>query len=89
MDKNCSLHSFVNIKERKSILLDGIANVERFDEESLCLCSNIGKITVEGSGLKIVSLEKESGIIEINGRIDGIYYEREKLNGSLFKKLFK
>ena len=88
MDKKNVLHSFVNIKERRCITLDGIINVEKFDETGVTLIAECGKIEIEGEGLKIVSLEKGEGIIEICGQIDGFFYEREKPQISFLKKIF-
>jgi sporulation protein YabP len=88
MDKKTVLHSFVNVKERRSVTLDGIINVEKFDDCGVSLISECGRIEIEGEGLKIVSLEKNGGIIEICGKIDGFFYEREKTQISLFKKIF-
>ena len=87
MEKN-PLHSFVNIKERKSISLDGVINVEKFDDTGMTLLADCGRIEIEGQGLKIVSLEKDGGVINVIGSIDGVFYEREKTAQGFLRKFF-
>ena len=88
MEKKSPIHSFINIKDRKTATLDGIVNIERFDEKGVSLLSESGKIEIEGEGLKIDSLTKESGVVTVIGRIDGIYYLKEAKSESFFKKIF-
>lgn len=89
MESKKPLHSYVNIKERKVLSLDGITNIERFDDKGVTLATESGIIEIEGSGLKIISLSKEDGVIIIEGRIDGVFYEREKPHQSFFAKFLK
>ena len=88
MEKKSLVHSFVNINERKRITLDGIVNIAKFDERGVSLISECGRIEIEGEGLKILSLEKDGGVIDISGKIEGVFYEREKPNVGFLKKLF-
>ena len=88
MEKKNALHSFINVKDRKSIAIDGVINVEKFDDTGVMLLSEAGRIEIEGEGLKIVSLEKDGGVINVCGRIDGVFYEREKTTVGFLKKIF-
>ena len=88
MEKKNPLHSFVNIKERKCITLDGVINVEKFDDKGVMLLSDVGRIEIDGSDLKIISLEKDGGVINVSGRIYGVFYEREKNTEGILKRLF-
>lgn len=88
MEKKNLIHSFINIKEGKYATLDGIVNIERFDEKGVSLLSESGKIEIEGDGLKIDSLTKENGTVTVIGRIDGVYYLKEGKSESFLKKIF-
>ena len=88
MENKSILHTFINIKERKTIILDGILNVERFDQNEVLLESRGGKIEIEGENLKIESLTKEDGIITICGSIDGVFYEKDRVKvGGFWKRV--
>ncbi len=88
MEKKNLTHTFVNIKDGKTAVMDGIINIERFDEKGVSLLSEAGKIEIEGDELKIESLTKEDGVITVNGRIDGVFYSKEKAAVGFFKRFF-
>ena len=88
MDIKKPVHSYINIKDRKCISLDGVINIERFDEKCVSLLSEAGKIEIEGENLKIESLSKDDGTIVVNGSIEGVYYCKEKFDQGFFKRLF-
>ena len=89
MDKINLKHSFVQIKDRNTATLDGIINIERFDDRGVNLKTEKGKIEIEGEGLKIVSLSKDDGVINIEGKINGIFYEGDKqMSKSFWGRLF-
>jgi hypothetical protein len=45
-----------------------------------------GRLVVEGDGLRIESLSKEDGVVEISGRIDGAAYSEPKMRTGLFSR---
>ena len=71
-------HGNLLLKNRSSLTLDGVSNVLSFDEDFLTLQIPDGRLSVEGQGLKIVSLCRDGGEIEISGRIDALYYSEKK-----------
>ena len=78
----------VTIDTRKLIKIDSVKNVAGFDESFVSLDTSEGRIVVEGEGLKIMSLNKDNGMIEITGRIDGVYYSGEKERRGVIRKIF-
>lgn len=79
-------HDILTIKERNRLTVNGVVNIEGFDEGCVALEISGGKLTVEGRGLKIESLCKENGEMQITGRIDGLFYtEKNKLKSGWFK----
>lgn len=73
----------VLIKDRSAVEIDGVKSVRRFDEQSILLDTGCGKMVVDGSELRIESLDKINGRIEITGKVMGVIYVdfKEKRKG--------
>ena len=80
----------MTVTDRHTLTLNGVKNVESFDEEFVSLATEGGKVCIEGNGLKIESLSKDGGNILIIGVINGVYYSDEapKTKG-LLGRIFK
>lgn len=89
MDENKSFKQTVMIRNRNEISLDGVVNVEGFDEGYVSLASVGGRIVIEGADLKIEGLTKEDGKILISGKIDAVLYTEEKTRSGIFSRFFK
>lgn len=89
MSESTLKHTLLTIKDKKSITLDGVENVEGFDENFVALSTAAGRISVEGQGLKIQSLSQQNGEIHIVGNIAGVYYSEIKKAKGLLSKFFK
>ena len=86
MSKEEVKHTSLSVKDRNKLTLNGVSNIASFDESYVVLDTNEGKICIEGSGLKIESLSREGGEIEISGRINGVFYtQNKKVKGSISK----
>ena len=77
------------LENRRKLIIDGIIDVEGFREDYLELSSNLGKIEVEGTDLKIEELRREDGKIYITGEISGVFYGDNKVGKKIFGKIFK
>lgn len=66
------------LRDRSYLKITGVEDVSTFDESGIILTSCNGEITVDGSELRIVNLSAESGEIEIEGRIGGVFYIEER-----------
>lgn len=88
MKEECG-HTYLKLSDRSRLTLDGVSNVISFDEEYLTLDITDGRLNVEGQGLRIESLSREMGEIEIIGRISGIFYSDVKKGRREGKGLFK
>lgn len=77
----------VSLDNRKKMVLEGVSDVISFDEWQVALVTSCGEMTVEGKGLHVSVLELESGRVELDGEIDGVFYrddsEPEKKHGIL------
>lgn len=59
---------------RAEMSIAGVEEVESFDDQSVRLQTLAGELYVEGSGIKIGTLDTESGRVSITGRINALYY---------------
>lgn len=64
----------VTLTDRKCLTVGAVTDVLHFDEETVNLQTDLGRLTVEGSGLRIENLSKESKNILITGEISGLFY---------------
>ena len=88
MPKDDMIHSLLTISKREKICINGVSSVASFDESFVTLETSGGKINIEGEGMKIESLNRQGGEIEITGRIDGVFYQKEAKTKSFFKGIF-
>ena len=78
---------FIELSERKQLKVSGVEDVISFDEGCIVLSTVCGILSVDGSELRIVSLDVEQGNVEISGTVNGmIYPESVKKSGGFFRK---
>ena len=66
----------------QTLNINGVEDIAGFDEGIVILETRLGRISVEGDGLKIESLTRDDGAVFIRGKISGIYRsEKEKKRG--------
>ena len=85
------INSEIVIRDRQSVSILGVEEVVNFDEESVRLKSVDGELYLEGSGIKIDTLDTERGLVMLTGRINGMYYatDAEKQKKGFFGKLMR
>ena len=66
--------SSVTLKNRKFLTMDGVSEVLSFDDDFVAVMTALGKVEIEGKGLKIIQMSAESGDFTLEGRVDGLYY---------------
>ena len=64
----------LSITNRQELCANGIERVVGFDDDYVLIETKDGRITIEGADLAIESLNKDSGEIEIKGRISAVIY---------------
>jgi len=81
----------VSLISREHLDIDGVIDILDFDNSVINIKTTMGILSVEGSGLKIISLSKESGTIHVEGSIDSLFYYgvAEEKRGGFFKRLVK
>ncbi len=74
---------------RRHISISGVAEVESFDEQTVILSTDCGEMTLEGEGLHIGTLDIARGVVEVDGKINGLYYsDSAPVRRGLRAKLF-
>ena len=68
----------VSIFERQRAELDGILGILSFDDGYITLDTSLGRLVIEGEGLRVENLSKESGKILLVGTVNSLYYEKKK-----------
>ena len=76
-NKEAKAHG-VALKDRKELSITGIEDIISFDEGIVELCTGYGAMTVEGEGMKVSFLDKEGGMLTLQGKVSGIYYNDKK-----------
>ena len=79
----------VIFEERKKLSVTGVQDVDCFDESTVILFTNLGKITVHGRGLHVNSFHVESGEFSMEGDIDGLEYDDDTAKRSFWQKFFR
>ena len=74
---------------REHLVISGVEDVERFDENGIVMATSAGTLVVTGEELHIGELSLDGGELHVDGRVDSVSYEdggRE--GGGLFRRLF-
>lgn len=71
------------LENRTRLMLTGVNEVERFDENIAVLYTQLGQLTVKGEKLHISEMSIESGEFSIDGEITALIYGERDLVGRL------
>ena len=64
----------LSLTARTRAEIEGVREVESFDEQSVILMTDCGELTLEGEGLHVGTLDMVRGIVAVDGRISAVYY---------------
>ena len=86
-------HNIV-LQNRRQMSLSGVIRVESFNDTAITLVTDTGQLTVEGERLHISKLLLESGDMNIDGEISGLFYTDASIetggkHSNFISKLFK
>lgn len=71
------------LEDRTKLILTGVNEVERFDENIAVLYTQLGQLTVKGEKLHISEMSIESGELNIDGEITALIYGERDMVGRL------
>ena len=76
------------MENRQSLELGGIKDVGAFNEEEIAASSDWGEIIVKGSALHVETLDLETGVLKIKGRVTALIYNDVAKTKSFFGRMF-
>lgn len=63
---------------RKNLLVEGVQNVESFDDEEIILDTKMGTLVLKGENLHVVQLNLEDGTFIVEGHCKSLDFSEEK-----------
>jgi len=63
---------------RETALIEGVENVESFDEEEILLETKMGLLILKGRGMHVVQLNLEDGVLMVEGYCKSLEFSDEK-----------
>ena len=63
------------LEQRERLVISGVEEVARFDEETIVLTTTMGELEIQGEGLHIEKLSLEGGELHVDGSISALLYE--------------
>jgi sporulation protein YabP len=85
-----ALHN-LTLNSRENLSINGVKEILNFDENSVCLKTDYGDLSIEGNSIRIDILNIETGNVVMRGKINSIYYY-DSISAdkhSLLSKIFK
>ncbi|MDR0883774.1 MAG: sporulation protein YabP [Oscillospiraceae bacterium] len=79
------------LENRELLRLTGVSDVDSFDEQAISVFTDLGELTIRGSGLHINKLSLESGELVVEGHVDALLYadNGRQQSGGFFSKMFR
>ena len=81
----------LELEGRERLVVTGVEEVERFDEEEIVMATTAGTLVVGGEGLHIGKLNLDGGELHVDGSIHTLLYEDQGPSGGrggLLRRLF-
>ncbi|MDR1409068.1 MAG: sporulation protein YabP [Oscillospiraceae bacterium] len=82
----------LSLENREGLRLTGISDVDSFDEQTVAVFTDMGELTVRGSGLHINKLSLDTGELSLEGRVDSLTYSNQaqrQSGGGFFTRMFR
>lgn len=92
MDGNHMLHTphSLILEDRKRLSVSGVQDVDCFDEETVVLYTNMGKLVIHGKNLHVNSLNVDTGDFLLEGDIGSLQYaEKQMGKKGFFSAVFR
>ncbi len=92
MTESKSLHlpHHLILEDRKKLMISGVQDVDCFDEQTVVLFTNMGKLIIHGRNLHVNAFQVESGDFSMEGDITALEYaENQKVRFPFLARLFR
>lgn len=77
----------LQLNERESLTMTGVAEVVSFDENTVVLQTSLGLLVIQGQQLQLKNLTLEGGQVAVEGSIRVLSYEEPRQTG--WRRLFR
>lgn len=77
----------LQLNERTSLTMTGVAEVVSFDENTVVLQTSLGLLVIQGQQLQLKNLTLEGGQVAVEGSIRALSYEEPRQSG--WRRLFR
>lgn len=77
----------LQLNERTSLTMTGVAEVVSFDENTVVLQTSLGLLVIQGQQLQLKNLTLEGGQVAVEGSIRALAYEEPRQTG--WRRLFR
>ena len=77
------------MESREKISVSGVKNVISFDDETILLDTELGRLTVKGDGLHIESFHNETGELTATGKLHAAVYLGDAKQGGFINRLLR
>ena len=77
----------LTLEGRKRLTMTGVTEVVSFDDGLVVLHTNLGILSVQGTGLRLKTLSTDGGQMAVDGEISALSYE-EPREGGWLRRLF-
>ncbi len=74
----------LTLEGRSTLILTGVEDVKRFDEEEIIMTTSEGELDIRGEGLHIEALSLDGGEMRITGTVASLSYEEIRSSGGGF-----
>ena len=86
--ENISPEHRLILEQRERLVISGVEEVARFDEETIVLTTSMGDLEIQGEGLHIEKLSLEGGELHVEGTVTALIYGMEpRESGGLLRRL--
>ncbi|MCL2086487.1 MAG: YabP/YqfC family sporulation protein [Oscillospiraceae bacterium] len=82
-------HNFI-MENRHKVILSGVIDIISFNECEVVVFTELGELKIKGEKLEIINADKDSGDMQLHGRVDGLCYgNSERVANNFLTRLFK
>lgn len=92
MEQNKEIYStLISLKKRSELQISGVSDIISSDENSVYLDTLDGTLVIEGSALRIISMNVAGKDLTLEGKIDSLVYNEtaQSQKSGFFARMFK
>ncbi len=87
MEDKIPLPHKLTLNQREDLILTGVTEVVRFDDNTVVLKTHLGTLIVQGQELLLKTLSLDGGNVAVSGHIAALIYEEPRQAG-FWERLF-